>query len=335
MKPRILVPILAVAALCPVAARADVLGNLLACQKAIARAGARFAFITVQKTLDCTNELVECQVKCEEGVFGPSCDESPPPCCDPEDRESNPLFGACMTAADGICAQNDLKIAVAEATKRARITGACEKLTEEQLCGSDTAGLNFDTLAAGCAALIPGWECDLDGILDCVGGPLEQSLAEEIGGLLDPRAGSALQTAGVAGFDGIARTVKVNETLPAGRTDVWAIEGVADEEIRVAVKTRRDTAGGTSTLDPVLTYLGADAATPVADTNITTFACPHPNACGSQCPTFKRRFPFTGTFYAAVRASTSGGCAGGGYRLIVTTKGGATPTLVADDIDPP
>ena len=71
------------------------------------------------------------------------------------------------------------------------------------------------------------------------------------------------------------------------------------------------------------------------NTNITTFTCPHANACGSQCPTFKRRFPFTGTFYAAVYGAPSSGCAGGGYRLIVTTKGGATPTLVGDNIDPP
>jgi hypothetical protein len=335
MKPRVFVPILMISILWPLASVADELADLLACQKAIARAGARFAFVTVQKTLDCTNELVECQVKCENGVFGPSCDENPPPCCDPEDRDSNAQFGACMAAADEACAQNNLKIAAAEAAKRARISGACDDLTQEQLCGSDTAGLNFDTLTAGCAALIPGWVCNLEGILDCVGGPLEQAMAEEIGGLLDPRAGSALQTAGVADFDGIARTVKLSGTVPAGRADVWAIQGTADEEIRVAVKTRRDAPDGTSTLDPVLAYLGADGSTPVPNTNITTFTCPHANACGSQCPTFKRRFPFTGTFYAAVYGAPSSGCAGGGYRLIVTTKGGATPTLVGDNIDPP
>lgn len=334
MKPRVFVPILVLSILLPVGASADELDHLIACQKAIARAGARFAFITVQRTLDCTNELVECQVKCEEGVFGPSCDESPPPCCDPEDRESNPQFGACMTAADGICAKNEVKIAAAEATKRARITSACEVLTEQQLCGSDTVGLNFDTLTAGCAALIPGWQCNLEGILDCVGGPLEQSLAEEIGGLLDPRAGSALQTAGVASFDGIARTVKVNENLPAGRADVWAIHGIADDEIRVSVKTRND-APGASSLAPVLAYLDSDGVTPVADTNVTSFDCPVPNSCGSQCPTFKRRFPHTGTFHVAVYAGNSAACPGGGYRLVVTTKGGGVPTLVADDVVPP
>ena len=336
MRPRCLLLILILSAVFPITAAADVLDHLLTCQKAIGRAGARFAFVTVQKTLHCTNELVECQVKCETGLFGPSCDNSPPPCCDPDDRNSNGQFAACMTAADETCAKDTIKVDAAEAIKQARITSACETLTLEQLCGTDAAGLNYDVLTAGCAALIPGWQCSLQGILDCVGGRLEQSLSEEIGGLLDPRAGSALEAAGTSGFDGIARTVRVRETLPAGKVDVWAIDGIADDEIRVAVKTKDDTGAGVSTLRPVLTYLGADAATPVPDTNVTTFACPVSSACGSsQCPTFKRRFPFSGTFYAAVFASPAAGCTGGAYKIIVTTKGGHVPTLVADDVNPP
>jgi hypothetical protein len=317
----------------PRAAVADEVGDLVDCQKTIARAGARFAFITVQRTLKCTNELSECQVKCESGVYGPSCDTSPPPCCDPDDPESNPQFAACMAAANETCDRENVKIAAAEAAKQTRIINACNVLTEEQLCGSNLAGLNFDALTAGCAALIPGWECNLAGILECVGGPLEQSLAEEIGGLLDPRAGSALRAAGVGGFTGISRTVKVVENVPPGRADVWAINGTADDEIRVAVKTRNDSGTGLSSLAPVIAYFDTDGATPVADTNVTSFTCPLPNACGSQCPTFKRRFPHSGTFYLAVWGA--GTCTGGGYRLIVTTKTGITPNLVADDIVPP
>jgi hypothetical protein len=307
---------------------------LLGCQKRIAKQGAKFALRVVKGTLKCTNEIVECQLNCDLGVYGPSCVENPPPCCDSDDRESNAAFDECMTDADDRCAREQEKIDTAELRKRDAIFGGCETLTDEQLCGAGTPGLNFETLNAGCEAIIPGYECSLLNMLDCVGGPLEQEQAEQISELLDPRAGEALTTAGIGGFAGIKRVHKVKETLPADKVDLWSIAGEADEQIVVRVKTSDD-GGGVSNLQPIVTYLGSDASTPVANTTITSVACGTTSACGQDCPTFKRRFPFTGTFFLAVQATTDNGCSGGGYKLIVASEGAVAPVLVADDADPP
>ncbi len=332
--PALALAFLAISALClaPGSARADAeLQKLLRCQKTIARAGARYAFTVVTRTLKCTNAVVACQVDCDNGVFGPSCATNPPPCCDSDDPSSNQQFQSCMDDANATCAQEQSRIDLAEARKRKKIENACETLSIDQLCGTaDTPGLNFDTLVAGCEALIPGWTCGLQGILDCVGGPLQQALGEEIGGLLDPRASQALPAAGVSGFSGIARTVKLKESLGPGKMDVWSIQGQADEKIRVAVDTL-DEGGGVSGLEPRITYVGTDGSTPVQSTAVVSFSCSTPNSCGQPCPAFKRRFPFDGTFFLVVEAAQDNGCGGGAYRLIVTTDDGTVPTLVVDD----
>jgi len=303
------------------------------CQKQFAGAGAKFAEKVIRATLKCTNAVIECQVQCDYGVFGPSCDTSPPPCCDSDDPGSNVAFGECMDEADQECADQNAKIALFETQKQAKITNACSALTQEQLCGANGDGLNFATLNAGCQALIPGYTCNLSNLLDCVGGPMQRSLAEQISGLLDPRAPDAVAALGLHGvFSGLAVTRKVKEDVPAGKVDVWAITGQAGDDIAVRVKTRDDNGNGTSNLHPTLTLLGSDL-TAVADTNVRNVSCTVPNGCGAPCQAFVRSLPFNGTYYVAVRAVSGGGCTGGGYRLVVTSPDGVTPTLVQDDID--
>ena len=320
----------------PVTSSADLsdIAPLLKCQTRIAKQGARYANKVIKSTLKCTSEIVECQVNCDEGVYGPSCIGNPPPCCDSDDRMSNASFDECMDDADFTCSKEDGKIASAELRKRDSIFDGCADLTTEQLCGAETPGLNFITMNAGCEALIPGYVCGLLPMLDCVGGPLEQDLAEKIGGLLSPRSGEALAAVGSTGFAGIARTHKFKDSLPSGKVDIWSIDGTADEEIRVRVKTTDD-AGGLSTLHPVLTYVASDGSTAVANTNVLTVPCSTANTCGEECPMFKRRFPFTGTFFLEVKAETTAGCGGGSYQLVVTTEGASAPVLAFDNIDSP
>src|SRR5262249_11443279 len=150
------------------------------CQKQFASAGAKFAEKVIRATLKCTNEVVECQVQCDYGVFGPSCDTSPPPCCDSDDPGSNQAFGECMAEADQECTEQNNKISLYESQKQAKIVNACSALTTEQLCGANGDGLNFATLNAGCLALDPNYTCSLDGLTSCIGGPLQRSLAEQI-----------------------------------------------------------------------------------------------------------------------------------------------------------
>jgi hypothetical protein len=309
--------------------------KLLICQRQLAIQGARFARTVIKNSLKCTNEIVECQINCDEGVYGPSCHTSPPPCCDSDDPESNAEFGECMTDAEANCVKLEEKTDAAEVRKGTNITGACDELSVDQLCGAATPGLNFAALNAGCEALIPGYECSLQGIIDCIGGPVQQSMSEQLAVLLDPRATEALSAAPTLDpsvLSGVARTRKITGSLAAGKVDVWSIDGAADDLIEVKVKTRDDNAGFSS-LEPVLTYLAQDATTPVANTNVAQIPC-QPSTCGATCPSLKRRFPFTGTFYLAVRAATANGCGAGTYRLVVTTPGGQTPVLVADDVDP-
>ncbi len=301
------------------------LKDVLKCQTKIAKSGAKYANTVISKTLKCTNAVVECQINCENGVYGAP--------CDPDDRNSNTAFGECMDEADDTCAKQNEKIAAAEIKKRLKITVSCGSLSNDQLCGANTPGLNFEALAAGCAAIIPGWVCNLTGILDCVAGPLQQQIAEQMVALLDPRASEALSASGITAIGGIAQTVKVSGAVPPGQVDVWAIDGVADQEISVRVKTKDDL-GGLSGLEPKLTYISMDGASTVANTQVVSVPCGVPNVCGQDCSAFKRRFPFSGTFFLAVESNISNGCDGGSYALAVTTAGGAPPVLVADDVAP-
>ncbi len=301
------------------------LKEVLKCQTKIAKSGAKYASTVISKTLKCTNEVVECQINCENGVYGTP--------CDPDDRNSNAAFGECMDEADETCAKQQEKIDAAEIKKRLKITVACGNLSNDQLCGANTPGLNFEALSAGCAALIPGWVCNLTGILDCVAGPLQQQMGQEMAGLLDPRASEALSAAGITSVGGIAQTVKIGGTLPPGKVDLWSIDGVADDQITVRVKTLDDL-GGLSGLEPKLTYISMDGTSTVANTQVVAIPCGVPNVCGQDCSAFKRRFPFSGTFFLAVEANLTNGCGGGSYKLAVTTPGGTQPLLVADDVDP-
>lgn len=304
------------------------------CQKKIATAGADYAKRVIVTTLKCTEEVAECQVQCEEGVFGPPCEDNPPPCCDPDDRASNSTFDACMDEADEYCADQEAKIAAYESTKQNKILASCTDLTQDELCGATGNGLNFALVNAGCLALNPGYTCTLPNLINCLGGPLQRQLIDQISGLLSPRASDAVRAAGLqSAFPDLPVTYKLREDLPAaGKVDVWSITGEAGDKVIVRVKTRND-GGGQSTIAPTVTLLAGDQTTPVADTLVNNVPCSVPNTCGSQCPQFQRVLPFNGTFYAAVRADGGNGCVGGKYRLIVTTPGAAAPVLVADDVN--
>ena len=302
------------------------------CQKQFASAGASFAQKVIRATLKCTNAVTECQVQCDFGVFGPSCDSSPPPCCDSDDPSSNPAFGACMADADAVCAQQDVKMAQYEVNKQTKIVNACSALTSDQLCGANGEGLNFATLNAGCLALDPGYTCTLQNLINCVGGPLERQFTDQISALLDARAGDGVAALSLQSFfPGIPVTRKVKETLPAGKRDLWSISGQAGDLFVVRVKTRDDNGNNTSNLHPVVTLLDASQQ-PVADTNVDTVPCGVPSVCGASCQAFRRTLPFNGTYYIAVGGLPDAACVGGAYRLLVTSPAGTVPTLAADDV---
>lgn len=307
------------------------------CQKKIATAGADYAKRVIVTTLKCTEEVAECQVQCEEGVFGPSCENNPPPCCDPDDRGSNTTFDNCMDDADEYCADQEAKIALYETTKQNKIVASCTELTQEELCGATGNGLNFQLVNAGCLALDPGYTCSLPNLINCLGGPLQRQLIDQISGLLSPRASDAARVANLqSAFPDLPVTYKLREDLPAaGTVDVWSITGQAGDKVIVRIKTKDDTGSGQSTLEPAITLLGSDQSTPVADTSVNAVPCSVPNTCGTSCPQIQRVLPFNGTFYMAVRAAGGNGCGGGKYRLIVTTPGGAAPALVGDDVTLP
>jgi len=307
------------------------------CQKKIATAGADYAKRVIVTTLKCTEKVAECQVQCDQGVFGPSCDNSPPPCCDSDDRSSNDEFAACMTESDAYCAEQDGKINDYEATKQNKIISACSDLSQDELCGATGNGLNFALMNAGCLALNPGYVCNLSNLINCLGGPLERQLIDQVSGLLSPRASDTMQaSASLKGyFPDLPVTFRLREDLPAaGKADIWEIDGKAGDKIIVRVKTHDDTGTGMSTLEPVVTLLGSDQSTPVADTTLDTVPCSVPTTCGGQCPQFQRVLPFDGKFYAVVRASGAHGCAGGKYRLVVNAPGNDAPSLIGDDVDP-
>jgi hypothetical protein len=316
---------------------ADDIDNLVRCQKKIASEGARYAEKTINATLKCTIEISKCQINCDQGIYGPSCLTSGPPCCDSDDPTSNPSFQACMDDAQALCTVQNGKIAQYETTKQIRITAGCSALTTDQLCGASTNGLNFAALNAGCLALDPTYTCTLQNLINCVGGPLEQSLLDQISATLAPTAPDAVAALNLPFFPDLPITRKAKEDLPPGKVDVWSITGQAGDEIVVRVKTHDDTATpeAASTLQPDLVLLRPpDLTTPVADTSVRTVPCAVPNTCGAGCPLLKRRLPFNGTFAIAVRSVTANGCGGGQYRLLVTSPNGTQPTLIADDVDP-
>jgi hypothetical protein len=335
-RPALLTPTaLVLVLLVPATGRAGI-DEIARCQKKIAGEGARFAQKSLSALLKCTVEVTDCQLQCEEGVFGPPCDEPPQPgCCDPDDPSSNSAFQSCMDDAERVCDIQEAKIAQYENNKQARITTACTPLSPEELCGSQAAGLNFATLNAGCLALDPGYVCNLPNLIACVGGPLEQALLGQIAATLHPRAGEAVAALGLqTSFPDIPVTRKVRGVLPPGKVDVWVVTGAAGDELIVKVNTRNDVGDGTSLLEPAVTLLSGDLLTPVADTSVKSVPCAVPNVCGSGCPLFKRRLPFSGTFGVAVRAPTANGCSGGSYRRAVTSPTGVVPLLVADDVAP-
>src|SRR5437016_3685158 len=140
------------------------INRIAGCQKKLASAGANFARQVITANLKCTQKIGICQVQCEQGVFGP---------CDPDDRSSNASFDFCMVQADEECAKQNTNIARYEALKQQHITLGCELLTQDELCGASTEGLNFVVLNAGCQALNPSYTCSLPNLIGCVGGPLE------------------------------------------------------------------------------------------------------------------------------------------------------------------
>lgn len=325
--------LVASATLAAAQAGADI-DDIARCQRRFAREGARFAQRAIKATLTCTLAISECQVLCEEGVFGPPCDSNPPPCCDPNDRTSNSSFEACMIGADHTCAVQNDKIAQFEAQKVKNITASCSLLTTDELCGAQAEGLNFATLNAGCQAIDPNYTCSLTNLINCVGGPLERQHIDQISMLLHPRASEAVATAGVENyFPDLPISRRVKEDVPAGKADVWSFSGQAGDEVIVRVKTGDDNGNNTSNLRPLMAVIDSDGATLLADTSIKSAGCGVPNVCGSSCPTAKRRLPFSRTYFVAVKAGATAPCTGGKYKLVLVSPTGVVPTLVADDVD--
>lgn len=309
--------------------------DVMRCQKKFARAGANFAGRTIKATLRCTNAISLCQIQCEQGVFGPACGVNPPPCCDPDDPNSNETFGFCMMKAAATCDKMTAKIAAYEFNKQSTIFNACIDLTTEELCGAEMPGLNYAILSAGCQALDPNFTCTLPNLINCVGGPMEHALANQISSLLDARAAEAISTLNLgADYPGIPGGRMMKGDVAAGTVDIWAISGVAGEELTAKVDRRRDTSDDASDMQPTLLLLDQDGLTPLADTNMVEHKCGIMSTCGGICPQFTRRLPFNGTFYIAVGAMTGEGCSGGKYKLVVRSTSGTRPTLVADDIQP-
>jgi hypothetical protein len=320
--------------LAPAAGRADIT-DVARCQRAFAREGARFATRVINSTLKCTIAVADCQVQCEEGVFGPPCDSNPPPCCDSDDPNSNAGFAECLEDAGRVCDSETAKQALYEQSKQDNITRKCEDLSQSELCGAQTDGLNFGLLNAGCLALDPNYVCTLPNLINCVGGPLEHALLDQVSALLHPRATDAAAVVGLqSSFPDLPVARKVKGQVAEGKVDVWAINGVAGDEVVVRVGTKDDNGNGSSNLHPLLTLLDTDRSTPIADTTVRNVPCNVPNVCGSSCQLFRRHLPFTRTYHLAVRAASGDSCGDGKYRLVVISPSGAVPSLVLDDATP-
>jgi hypothetical protein len=307
--------------------------EVVKCQKKFAGAGANFAKKVIKLTLKCTTEVAECQISCEEGLFGPPCATNPPPCCDPEDPGSNAGYQACLDDAQDVCDLQETKIDIEEIKKQNKITAACTALSIDELCGAQTAGLGFAALNAGCLALDPSYTCTLPNLVECVGGPLQRKLLDQMSGVLSPRAGEAVALLGLQSvFPDLPVVTKVVDALPAGLMDVWSIAGNAGDEVSVRIVTRDDNGNGTSNLHPGLVLFDLDNTTPLDNTDIRDTQCPVPNVCGSTCPQLTRTLPFDGTFLMAVEALPTVPCVGGSYRLVVQSPNGAVPVLVQNDV---
>ena len=305
------------------------------CQKKFASAGAQFASRLINFTLKCATPVAQCQIECEEGLFGGSCDDNPPPCCDVSDPMSTPGYEQCLDEAQVICDKMADKIVDAEAIKQIKVINACKGLAIDELCGAETPGLGFAILNAGCQALDPMFTCNLLNLLDCVGGPLQARLGDQISALLAPRATEGLVTMGLADrFPGMPRARRVKGEVEVGRVDVWAINGDAGDEFTVQLINRNDNGDGTTGIEPEIVLLGRDGKTALAETTIGEATCPVSSACGDMCPHFSRRLPFSGTFYLEVGSSSGPGCTGGRYKLLVQSPGGIKPILMADDVAP-
>lgn len=320
--------------------------RLASCQKKIAGEGAKYAQRIISSELKCMQEMDECIINCEAGVYGPVCEDPPvPPCCNPEDP-NNPLnedYLSCTIAAQYYCDQQVLKMDTWEHQKQDRITSACSppNVSPTQLCTTETAGLHFATMAAGCQAVIPGWQCNgIADVLACVGGPLQKQLLDQISGLLDPRAADAvalLPASTREKFANLPVTVRVKDVLTsAGAYDVWSLPSLkGGDPLVVRIETGDDTGADQSLVEPqvrLIAQVGSEYAI-ISGTNVRDQACAVPNACGQPCPMFKRVVPFDGTFYVAVSPDTSNGCGTSGkYKLFVSTVGGVVPQLVADDV---
>jgi hypothetical protein len=309
--------------------------HLGSCQKRINSEGAKFAQKVIKSTLKCTTEIDDCLINCEAGVWGP---------CDSDDEGSNGQFALCLSQAEVVCDAESAKNVLWETQKQDRIRSACGEpnVDPSSLCNATAPGLHFDTLVAGCQALIPGWHCNsVEDVLSCVGGPLQKQLISQMSALLDPRASDAiamLPAALQAQFSDVPIARRAKEDLPAaGVYDVWALPGLQEgTKVEVRIETRDDTPGsGSSSLEPKLQFVSATSLTnyKIINTNVRDQTCQVANVCGQPCPIFKRSAPDSGTYYVAVSADTSGGCTGGGrYKLVVTTPGGLVPQLVADDL---
>ena len=249
------------------------------CQKKIATAGADFAKRVIVTTLKCTEEVAECQVQCEEGVFGPSCENNPPPCCDPDDRASNATFDACMAEADDYCADQEAKIASYEETKQNKIIAAC---TDAHPGGALRRHRQRPELRAG-ERRLPRAQSRLH---------LQSDESHQLSGRAaatpaDRPDQRAPEPAGerrrarrriCSRPSPISVTYKLREDLPAaGKVDLWSITGQAGDKVIVRVKTRNDLGGGQSTIEPTVVLLGGDQTTPVADTLVNNVPC-----CGAE-----------------------------------------------------
>jgi hypothetical protein len=314
------------------AAQTDV-QHLGTCQKKINGEGAKFAEKTLKSTLKCTETTDNCLIQCEAGVWGS---------CDPDNSGSNAQFASCLAAAQVVCDTETAKNTLWEQQKSAKIIAACSppNVDPASLCNTNVPGLHFNTLIAGCQALIPGWQCNgAQDIVDCVGGPLEKQLLDIMTGLLDPRSSDSiglLSPSVQSQFPDLPIARKVKDDVPAGRFDLWSLSGLSEGDPIVArVETRDDTGTNQSNMEPSLFFLMSTGPSfaQVAGTTTRNQSCDVPNVCGSPCPIFKRTAPFDGTFFLAVGVNTSGGCAlGGKYKLVVTTPGGIQPQLVGDNI---
>jgi hypothetical protein len=326
---RLLVPALTL--LLATGAHGDI-GTVARCQRRIASEGANFAKRTIFATLKCMDAISLCQIQCESGVFGAPCSNNPPPCCDPDDPDSNATLASCLVNAQRTCDFQTSRIAAFEAQKQAKIATACSLLTNDELCGAQAEGLNFATLNAGCLALDPSYTCNVPNLIACLGGPLQRALLDQTSALLSPRAADAVAALNLqAAFPDIPVSQKVNGTVAAGNADVFEFTGNAGDEVVVRVRTRDDTGANGSLLHAALTLLEADG-TPVP-INVKDVPCGVPTACGAECPIFRRRLPSDGTFRVAVRALADGPCTGGKYKVVLVGRAGSPPpVLVGDDV---